>query len=99
MKTRKLLLITSIVLYPVAWVTSVFRFDSAIFSGIFKILFFPFGYIYLLMEKTALSNGKHAILDNEITEFAVWFLMITLQIVLFTILVKYILSIKKRNNG
>ncbi|MDY0282086.1 MAG: hypothetical protein RBR35_16160 [Salinivirgaceae bacterium] len=97
MKTKKLFLWTFAVVFPTAWLLSVLRFDSQTFKVLFKILFFPFGYIYLLIEDYYVRNGNHAIMNNEILEFSLWVIFISLQVFLYYYIFRIVSNKLKRN--
>jgi hypothetical protein len=96
MSSKKLFVWILAIAFPTAWILSVLRFDSSVFKTIFKVLFFPFGYIYLRIEEYYLGQGHQAIMGNEIVEILIWVAFILLQVFLYYFVLKAIKSWLKK---
>ena len=89
MKTYKLKLLILITTIVIAWVLGVFRFEYEWALIIYKIVLFPFGFIYLLHESYYINNlSSSHFFNNEFFQLFVFGITTVLQAYLFYFLIR-----------
>ena len=87
-------MIVATVTMAVAWILGALRFDHEIAEILFKMLLFPFGWLYTILETSSLNDGVRNWMDDEISQGTLFLLAVLLQAYFYFLIIE---KIKKPN--
>jgi len=85
---RKHVILTVAFVFAIAWILGFLRFESEVALVMYKVLMFPFGYLYLLTESYSQTVPAPRILQNEFIQIALFLVFIMLQAILYVTFIK-----------
>lgn len=80
----------------IAWILGALRFNYEIAEVLFKVLLFPFGWLYTIFEASSLNDGMRNWMDDEISQGTLFLIAVLLQAYLCFLIIE---TIKKRNKN
>jgi hypothetical protein len=97
MKKYKNLLVVFAITAMVAWALGVLRFEYDWIYLLYKILLFPFGFLYMIYESycMAMFSSVH-VLNDEFFQLGMFTLSIIGQSIIYYVIYKYIKSLVNR---
>jgi hypothetical protein len=96
MKIRKEFIVIFLTTLLIAWAFGVLRFENEIFSVLFKVILFPFGFLYTLYETYCMNAfGTSSFLNDEFFQMGIFCVSVILQSLMYYIIFRKIKSYKQ----
>jgi hypothetical protein len=71
-----------------AWLMGALRFNYEIAGVLFKVLLFPFGWIYTIIESQSVNDGLRNWMDDEVSQGTIFLLAVLLQAYIYFLILK-----------
>lgn len=74
----------------IAWLLGALRFNHEIAEVLFKVLLFPFGWLYTIFEASSLNDRGRNWMDDEISQGTLFLIAVLLQAYLYFFIIEKI---------
>jgi len=90
-------IIIATITMAVAWLLGALRFNYEIAGVLFKVLLFPFGWLYTLIESHSVNDGLRTWMDDEVSQGTLFLFAVLLQAYVYFAIIQLVKKLHKKS--